>query len=560
VRAVTKVPAIVLLVVLAILPIQAWFAAGRSDVRIDRPLDEMPSVTWAGTVRADGDVAVSITYELEESAGRVASIRLPDGAHLLTVNGEPAAADSGKYGTADASGTLTVGYEVSGRVTRYADGVVVDFSGLAYQTQAESLYGSDSFNPDTSDGDQGLFPCARCYLDVEGYGHSALYGALFADALDGDRIAVGGVDQLNVEQEGGAVRFVAMLTGADDANMVAVLPVAAAPDAPTLADRAPAITPENAAAADEPVGDAGSAREAYDELRARATRASIPMGEASSSAPIGKAALAFVLSAMWVALVAWIGWRIAAARRALSADRADDSLTGSAAFSPPSTLEPALVSVVVGGAGPGDRSITAATLLALAHRGVIRIEGLDSQRYTLTVPMGARGSTPTEEAVLDELRPQGQTTSTATFTGPPLWGDDAPAVARRLKKVVMKEAHKAKLLRVTLAAGVLVPASLAMGLVALIGSQGDSILAWIVTFAGPVVAFFAAALTGVNLTARGRTERDRWVRYGEWLRANSQLEDVGAPGIVTWGEPLIYATVLGAAPKAAKALGVRGGD
>jgi hypothetical protein len=557
-RAVTKVPAIILLVVLALLPLQAWLAVGRADVRIDRPLDELQGVTWAGTIRADGQVAVSITYDLRATPSGEASIRLPDGARLLTVDGRPAAADSGKYGTVDVDGPFTVGYEISGRVTRYDDGVVVDFSGLAFQTEAEQLYGTDSFDPDTSDADQGLFPCARCYLDVVGYGHTALYGALYADSLDGSRIAVGGVDQLHVEDEGGAVRFVAELQGAEDANLVALLPLAAAPDAPTPDQLRTAVTPRGPVA--NAVGDASSAREAYDSLRGRAERAGIAMGEASSGAPIGKVALALILSAMWILIVVWIVVRIAAARRALAADRPHDAIVGTGAFSPPSTLEPALVSVVVGGAGPGDRSITAATLLALAHRGVIRIEGLDSERYTLTVPMGARGSTTTEEAVLDELRPQGQTTSTATFSGPPLWGDDAPAVARRLKKVVIKEAHKAGLLRVTLAAGVLVPASLAMGIVALVGSQGDSVLAWIVTFAGPVVAFFAAALTGVNLTARGRAERDRWVRYGEWLRENSQLREVGAPGIVTWGEPLIYATVLGAAPKAANALGVRGGN
>jgi hypothetical protein len=337
---------------------------------------------------------------------------------------------------------------------------------------------------------------------------------------------------------------------------VAILPIGAAPEAPTPDQLHTAVTPRGPVVST--TGDASSVREAYDELRDRAERAGSGLGEAAANAPVGKVALALILSAMWLLLVVWIVLRIAAARRALAADRPHDRVVGTAAFSPPSTLEPALVSVVVGGAGPGDRSITAATLLALAHRGVIDIEGLDSERYTLTVPMGARGSTATEEAVLEELRPQGQTTSTATFTGPPLWGDDAPAVARRLKKVVMKEAHKAGLLRVTLAAGVLVPASLAMGIVALVGSQGGSVLAWIVTFAGPVVAFFAAALTGVNLTARGRAERDQWVRYGEWLRENSELRNVGAPGVVTWGEPLIYATVLGAAPKTANALGVRG--
>jgi len=72
---------------------------------------------------------------------------------------------------------------------------------------------------------------------------------------------------------------------------------------------------------------------------------------------------------------------------------------------------------------------------------------------------------------------------------------------------------------------------------------------------GPLVAVAATVLTGTSLTAKGRAERERWLAYGSWLRTNSQLHDVGAPGIATWGEPLVYATVLGAAPTAAGSLG-----
>jgi len=60
----------------------------------------------------------------------------------------------------------------------------------------------------------------------------------------------------------------------------------------------------------------------------------------------------------------------------------------------------------------------------------------------------------------------------------------------------------------------------------------------------------------MNLTAKGRGERERWLDYGAWLRANSGLESVGAPGVATWGEHLAYGAVLGAAPKAADALGL----
>jgi len=160
-------------------------------------------------------------------------------------------------------------------------------------------------------------------------------------------------------------------------------------------------------------------------------------------------------------------------------------------FSPPSDLEPAVVSVLVGGAGPGDRSAVAAVLLGLAERGAIDIDGTDSRRYTLAIPAGERGDV-FEEVVLSELRPQGQKTSTATLTRPPLWGAGGASVERRLARVAGSAAREARLIRVTLTA---------------------------------------------------------------WLRANSQLHEVGAPGSATWGEPLVYATVLGAAPTAAGSLG-----
>jgi uncharacterized protein (TIGR04222 family) len=193
----------------------------------------------------------------------------------------------------------------------------------------------------------------------------------------------------------------------------------------------------------------------------------------------------------------------------------------------------------------------------LAHRGVITIEGVDSQRFVLTVPAGARGSTPFEEAVLSALRPQGQITATASFTGPPLWGPDGNKVSRRLRRVATFSALRQRLVRVTLSAIVLLPVTLAMGIIALIGSGGLSPLGWFAVLVGPLLAIAAVVITGVSLTGRGRQERQRWRSYADWLRANSQLADVGAPGVAIWGDVLPYAAVLGAAPTAAKALSPR---
>ncbi len=519
-NAVRRVPAVVLLIALALLPLQAWLQAGRPDIRYSQPLASLAGIMWAATVSPDGRLSVSIVYDFGDDQVRDSSIRLPSGSRFLRTNGMAIPAPSGRFGEVQAQDTLMVTYERVGAVTRYSDGVIVDFDG-------------------TENSDQALFPCARCYLGIAEYGNTALSGALFADDLTGARFAIGGLDQLRTENVDGALRFLGVLPGADDASMIAWLPLAAAPEAPMRSGVPEAIRGETAAQVwDATLDAAGGAMVEATERRA----------------PVGPVALASVLSGMWLLLVAWIVWRLVIAARVLNAEQPDAPIERDAAFSPPSDLEPAVVAVLVGGTGRGARSAVAATLLALAERGVIQIDGIDSQRYTLTIPPGARGNE-FEEVVLSELRPQGQRTATATLTGPPLWGAGGASVERRLAIVAGSAARTARLVRVTLTAWVLVPASLMMGVAAIVGSGGSSWLAWTMTLVGPLVAVVAMVLTGTSLTAKGRDEREKWLAYGSWLRANSQLHEVGAPGIATWGEPLVHAAVLGAAPAAAAVLG-----
>ena len=120
----------------------------------------------------------------------------------------------------------------------------------------------------------------------------------------------------------------------------------------------------------------------------------------------------------------------------------------------------------------------------MSKRGAIHIDGTDSRCYTPTIPAGVRGNV-FEEVVLSELRLQGQKTSTATLTGPPLWGAGGASVERRLARVAGSAAREARLMRVTLTAWVLVPASFAMGLVAVVGSSGSSRLAVTMMLVGP---------------------------------------------------------------------------
>jgi hypothetical protein len=322
----------------------------------------------------------------------------------------------------------------------------------------------------------------------------------------------------------------------DAVALLAVLPAAAVPDAP-LADGSVAGVVERARDAVSVAGE---------RLRT------------ASNGDRGGVATAVVLTMMFAALVAWTAWRLRRARSDRDA-RADEPVRVGidAIDTRPSGLEPALAGFTVGDARSGDRSAVAGTLLELARRDVITVEGIDSRRFTLTVPSGARGATVFEEAVLAKLRPQGQVSASATMTGPPLWGPEGRSVARSLRRVLVVQAFRQHLVKLTLSALVLVPASIAMGVVAVIGSGGLSALGWFAVFAGPVLAVIAALTSGVTLTAAGREERRRWLAYADWLRTNTQLRDVGVPGVAVWGEVLPHAAALGAAPVAAQALSPR---
>jgi uncharacterized protein (TIGR04222 family) len=528
-----RAPAIVLLVVLAVLPLQSWLRVARPEVVVRHETAGLHDLRWVATVAPDGRVIVRLTYDSGDDKERTLDIRVPPGARLITANDAPVSASNGRYATATGRGAITVGYELPGAVRRFADGALLQLAGA---------------NDGRVDDDRGLFPCPRCYLDPVGFGDVPVHGVLFVAGADNVHLATTNLSQLRADATTGVVRFVGIDDGGMAVSLLATLRADAVPDVP-LAD-----------------GTVDAAMASADSnLRAAGLSLHTPNGRAA----IGDVVTAVLLTLLFAGLVAWIAMRLATAARQRRQDVAADAQHGTdtegapdagGPAAPPGDLEPALAGLVVGGAGPGERSLVAGALLSLAQRGVISIEGLDSQRFVLTVPAGARGDTPFEEAVVAALRPQGQVTATATFTGPPLWGPDGAKVARRLRRVALFTALRRRLVRVTLSALVLLPVAVAMGAIALAGSGGLSVLGWFAVLAGPLLAIGAVVFTGVSLTGRGRQERQRWLAYGNWLRANSNLAEVGVPGVAIWGEILPYAAALGAAPTAAKALSPRHGS
>ena len=212
-----RLPAVVLLVVLGLLPLQAWLGLGSEQLVLHNDIDGLRSITWTGRVAADGRLAVRIAYDLGDDEVRELSVRVPDGAEYLAVDGVPTPASTGVYATVSVSRLAVVTYELPGRVTRYADGALLRMAA-----------GQEGFG--SLDHDESLFPCPRCYLDALDYGHAAFSGALHAPGAEDAVLRFTHIRSIRAERDVDVTRFVAIDEGADSVALLATLPGTAVPD------------------------------------------------------------------------------------------------------------------------------------------------------------------------------------------------------------------------------------------------------------------------------------------------------------------------------------------
>jgi len=224
---------------------------------------------------------------------------------------------------------------------------------------------------------------------------------------------------------------------------------------------------------------------------------------------------------------------------------------------PPSAHRPIEVGRLLLTRGRGDRSGLAATLLMLAHERTIDLDGLDSQRYVLRIPADARGRTDAENEILDEVREGFEVGKQLEIVGPPMPKLDFGARDYRLVADVHERLIADGTLRGRMWGLAAIPALAIVPIV--LGSAGVAL--WIGIPAGVVLGFamlMAAAGYAHTFTRKGRELRRNWLAYARWLRDHSELESVGAPGVVVWGPHLAYATVMGVAPVAARAFRPKG--
>jgi len=521
-RQIRRVPAVVLLVLLSVLTLRAWLDVGDEPLTYSNKANGLAGITWAASVAADGRLAVEVGYRFSNDDEHSLNLYVPDGSRFLRVDGTPISASNGTNATVTVQSTATVSYELPGKVTRYRDGALLRLA----QVNTSSLA-----------GDEGLFPCPRCYLDGIGYGDSPVYGALAVPAADEVHLQFLGLSRVRSVADADQMRFVGIDHGTEDVSMVAVLP----------SESVPGLT-----ARDGTVAQALAAVKA--ELK--------PSGEPFHSPhrpPHGDRSAAIILTICLGAIIAWVIVRLLWTAGTRAARRAAAPLTGVSDFADvrsvrPTNLEPALAGALVGDETRGDRSVVAATILELTRRKVIEFSGNDSRRFTLSMSPGARGDTPFEQAVIDALRLDDDPPVRIERTSPHLWGEHPEQVTLRLKRALVRAARRQKLIRLSVPALLLVPLTIAMGVVAITGTTGGVKFAWFVTVVGPLLALAAVASSGFVLTAAGRTEQAHWVEYAKWLRTNEHLAQAEPWSVSTYGRILADAAALGAAPEVARCL------
>lgn len=515
--------AAVLAVLLLTLVFGVWARVARpTDRHLDRSAN-VRRVEWSGALAADGSLAVEVRYEFLPAAveqlrqqgsprsGTVqAGFDLPPGAARVRVQGEPATTRQGGRTVAmPVRRDVTVAYELPRTARRFDGDVLLDVATVPSLAQMSNDYG---------------------YTEVRGT-LTVASGSGTAGAL-----RLPGLRQARADRAGPVLAFAGRLSTYDGAAMVALMPNKAAPQAPSAT---------------------GAARSRFAAAADARSEGRVPDGEIEHRGPRALVA-AVVVTLEVVALAAW-AWRVRRLHRRRLAKAA--GLAPAERSEPPLGLAPDVMAMLT---APSTRTVAsreavAADLLNLVDRGTIHLDSLDSRRFLLRIPAGVAGSTATERLILQELRPQGQAGAPVTLEGPPLWGPRDQSWLRAAERDIRNRARATGLVANAVKPLALVPALFAAPITAMSASDSDprlvapSILALFAAFALWLVLALTAPL---DLTDAGLAARSEGLAYACYLRATGGLEDLGAPAVLARGPHLVYGVAVGAAPVAARDVGV----
>ncbi len=243
-------------------------------------------------------------------------------------------------------------------------------------------------------------------------------------------------------------------------------------------------------------------------------------------------------------------------RRAKLDDDVPDRVTD-----PPGSESPAVVALLAADGQRVGQGAVAGTVLALAQRGVLRLEGITSREVVLHLPSRRPEVSGAEAVVLDSLAAIGREPVPDELRGPPLWPGRDDGLWRRFRKAVVTDAQAAGLVDRAYKGSLFVTyATIFVGCSWPVWIDLRAVyLLPVVTIAGLILSI--PVLSHVTLTDQGIRRRARWLAYGRHLREDHpELRDIGAPGLVVWGDRLTYGAALGVAAAAVADLSPPRGD
>lgn len=466
--------------------------------------DEIERIDVEAALQPDGALAVRTTYRFHSPVASF-GVFLPDGAVNPRMNGRPVDGFVRFEGPVGEK-TVVIEWDVRGRTVRSADGAVVSW------------------------------PLSRSLISVvRDTTKVPLRAVLYLPNGPATAVTSSLADQQQLVQPG-ALLLSGRIGAWSDSDAVALVDATAVPGVP-LDDRR--------ISAAQAYGGAAAAL--------RAGRPGTDVFEAERTFHLVATLLLTVVGGLFffvylLGLVRPILQAIAGRARGL----------GQRCVPPDGALPPTLVGVAIGSAGRGERSLVAATILELVGSGGVDIEGITSEQYVLRVTADPASVASYRRVVLAALRAEAGAPvagAPVELTGPPLWSVEKPKALRPYRRAVVGEARSAGLVSTVFSGTSLFVMTIVCGMLGAIATQSG----WGVVLAtvGPWLALLAVLSSGMALTKKGRLVQSQAQEYARYLRESSELAEVGAPGVVLWGETLALGAAIGAAPKTAEALSPR---
>jgi hypothetical protein len=217
---------------------------------------------------------------------------------------------------------------------------------------------------------------------------------------------------------------------------------------------------------------------------------------------------------------------------------------------PPTGADPAVVAVLDGEGRPARRAV-AGTILALAQRKAIEVQEI-GDRLIVKVPLPTIGANGSEQIVLDALR--NEASPEGVIEGPPIWRKST-RWWRSFRRDAISRANEQGLVTRWMPLVQISGALITTGIGISIFTFTNPIVYFVIVFGVQILGYLISFFSGWTLTDQGWRDRALWHGFARYIHDQGDLnKDVGPEGVVVWGPYLVYGSVLGETHDAARAL------